>query len=121
MSSFFLIPFGGIYVDNQYYPGVDNPDAVMNDYFAKPPKNLENYGIYSRILSFSEQFKVKLNNYSKVYFPAEDTDIPLVFYLILPKTGNSSLLKREQESIFTPAKLACKSPYLHLKDNSSFF
>jgi len=44
MSSFFMIPFGDVYVDNQFYKGVENADAIINDFFAKPPKNIEAYG-----------------------------------------------------------------------------
>jgi len=46
-----------------------------------------------------------LNNYSKIYFPTDDTEVPLVFYLLLPGTGNISSFKKMHDSFMTPAKL----------------
>lgn len=94
LSSFFLIPFGGVYVDNKFYTGVENAGDVIDDFFSKPPKDIERH----------EDFKIKLNNYSKIHFPTDDTETPLVFYLILPKTGNTSFFKKDLD--LNPAKLA---------------
>lgn len=44
ISSFFLIPFGGVYVDNKFYTGVENAGNVIDDFFEKPPKDIEKHG-----------------------------------------------------------------------------
>jgi len=43
-ESFYIIPFGGVSIDNKFYNGIENADDVISDFFAKPPNDIEKYG-----------------------------------------------------------------------------
>ena len=44
-GTFYIIPFGPTYVDNQYCHGFENlDDAIIEDFNSKNPENIEKYG-----------------------------------------------------------------------------